>query len=179
MEADWEVEVGGDAPVIDALWAGFIDLLRSPERIGEIAESAKFPALAKLLLSLNGAEGPLWTAKCDLWEPKPNELVCYVDLLPRAGLVFSQWEEAEAFCRSWVARLDCAPLPAFDSNARVDLVVRDAVAGEVQGFGITAYLSADASASGPDRSLADAALTELLDFFFATIPPLATPGTPQ
>ena len=49
MEADWEVEVGGGAPVIDALWAGFVDLRRQPERIEEIAEAGKFPALAPLL----------------------------------------------------------------------------------------------------------------------------------
>jgi hypothetical protein len=30
MEADWEFEVGGDAPVIDALWPGFVDLRLSP-----------------------------------------------------------------------------------------------------------------------------------------------------
>ena len=26
MEADWEVEVGGGAPVIEAFWPGFVDL---------------------------------------------------------------------------------------------------------------------------------------------------------
>ena len=26
MEADWEFEVGGEAPVIEASWEGFIDL---------------------------------------------------------------------------------------------------------------------------------------------------------
>jgi hypothetical protein len=31
LEADWEFEVGGDAPVIDALWPGFVDL-RLPSR---------------------------------------------------------------------------------------------------------------------------------------------------
>ena len=31
MEADWEFEVGGDAPVIEALWAGFVDLRSQPD----------------------------------------------------------------------------------------------------------------------------------------------------
>ncbi len=42
MEVDWEVEVGGGAPVIEALWMGFVDLRRNPERLGEIAEAANF-----------------------------------------------------------------------------------------------------------------------------------------
>ena len=44
MEADWEVEVGGGSPVIEALWPGFVDLRLYPERIGEIQEAAGFPA---------------------------------------------------------------------------------------------------------------------------------------
>jgi hypothetical protein len=88
MEADWEVEIGPDAPVIDALWTGFIDLKRTPERMGEIDETRKFPALAEVLLHLNRSESNLslsadsgmdsllddvacgsqvWSSKCDLW----------------------------------------------------------------------------------------------------------------
>ena len=36
MEADWEVEIGGGAPVIDALWPGFVDL-RAARARGRIA----------------------------------------------------------------------------------------------------------------------------------------------
>ncbi len=47
MEADWEVEIGGEdgdsAPIIDALWPGFIDLRRFPDRVAEITEAAGFP----------------------------------------------------------------------------------------------------------------------------------------
>src|ERR1700678_2555775 len=88
MEADWEVEIGSGAPVIDALWSGFIDLRRAPERIGEIDEARKFPALSEVLLHLNRPESSLglsadsnvdsmlddvacrsqvWSSKCDLW----------------------------------------------------------------------------------------------------------------
>jgi len=45
MEADWEVEVGGGSPVIEALWPGFVDLRLYPERIGEIQEAAGFRRL--------------------------------------------------------------------------------------------------------------------------------------
>jgi hypothetical protein len=163
MEADWEVEVGGGAPVIEALWAGFVDLRHSPERIAEIAEVAAFPALAGMLLALNAPGSPVWTAKCDLWEPEavasagPNSpasaaLACYVDVLPLEGRVFAQWQQAEAFCREWVARLALIALP----ECRVDLVIRQAIAGPAEGFGITAYLSAEGR--GRDRSAVSAAL---------------------
>lgn len=192
MEIDWEVEVGGGAPVIDALWPGFVDLRRSPERLGEIAEAAAFPALADLLLALNGPASPLWTAKCDLWEPDPAEvaipewtspvavsdaavqpaaLACYVDLLPVGGRVFAQWTQAEQFCRDWVALLEPSALP----NCRVDLTVRQAIAGEAEGFGVTAYLSG----TGKDRSTAAEALSAALAAFAGSIPPSAAPATPS
>ena len=41
MEADWEVEVGGGAPVIEADWPGFVDLRGEPERVNEMEEVAK------------------------------------------------------------------------------------------------------------------------------------------
>jgi hypothetical protein len=168
MEADWEVEVGGGAPVIEALWPGFVDLRRNPERIGEIQEAAAFPALAGLLRSLNGAGSPVWTAKCDLWEPEANELACYVDLLPVAGVVFAQWEQAEAFCRELAARLAPVPLP----ECRVDLVVRQAIAGDTEGFGVTATLSA----TGEDQAGAAEVLTAVLVAFAGAVPPAAAAG---
>jgi hypothetical protein len=167
MEADWEVEVGGGAPVIDALWPGFVDLRLHPERIVEIQEAAASPALAELLLALNGAGSPLWTAKCDLWEPEPNELACYVDLLPVANTVFARWEQAEVFCREIVARLAPVSLP----ECRADFMVRQAIAGEAEGFGVTATLSA----TGRDRSGAAATLAAALVAFAGAIPRIATP----
>ena len=41
MEADWEFEVGGDAPVIEACWEGFIDLRKTPERARQLPEAAR------------------------------------------------------------------------------------------------------------------------------------------
>jgi len=188
MEADWEVEVGGGAPVIDALWPGFVDLRRFPERMGEIAETADFPPLAALLLALNAAGSPVWTAKCDVWEPEadalaasdgasgkaPVALACYVDMLPRQGTVFAQWEQAEAFCKEWVARL-ARPLQRLEPlpESRVDLIVRQALAGQAEGFGVTAYLSA----AGGDRAMASEALAAALVAFANAIPPAALPET--
>jgi hypothetical protein len=178
MEADWEVEIGGGAPVIEALWPGFVDLRRSPERLVEIAEAVSFPALADLLLALNAASSPFWTAKCDLWKPAAEEktladpagangiapatLACYVDLLPWEGLVFAQWKEAEALCREWVTRLAAVDIP----NGRAELVIRQAIAGAGEGFGVTAYLSA----AGPDHSSAAITLGAAMTALAGTVP---------
>src|SRR5580658_1022540 len=98
MEADWEFEVGGDGPVIEACWAGFVDLRRMPERACDLPESALLPGLAMVLQRLNSEASPFWTSKCDFWpmleagEFAPDELdappgcaahamSCYIDLL--------------------------------------------------------------------------------------------------
>ena len=179
-----------EAPIIDARWPGLVDLRRQPERIEEIQEAAAFPPLATLLKALNAANSPLWTAKCDLWEPEVAELAglasasspvsaglfpqmalaCYVDLLPLAGEVFAQPWQAEAYCREWVSRLAPIRLP----DCRVDLVIRQAVAGEAEGFGVTAYLSA----LGRERSAAAEALAAALAAFADTIPAFAVSATP-
>lgn len=185
MEADWEIEVGGGAPVIEALWPGFVDLRHHPELLAEIAEAAAFPPLAGLLRILNAAGSPLWTTKCDVWEPEPTgiagpnlaisntldeaALACYVDLLPRADQVFAQWQQAEAFCRECVARLAPLPLP----DCRVELIVRQAIAGSAEGFGITAYISG----GGRDRAAATQALAAAMAAFADSIPLAAPPAT--
>ena len=179
--------MGGGAPVIEALWPGFVDLREQPERVAEIAEAAAFPPLAGLLRALNAADSLMWTAKCDVWEPgltatgtavsasfadskvEQPTLACYVDLLPRAGQVFAQWQEAEAFCRECVARLE--PIALLDCH--VELIVRQAIAGAADGFGVTAYCSA----AGPNRAAASEALTAVLAAFADSIPPAASPAT--
>ena len=98
MEADWEIEIGGHAPVIDACWEGFVDLRHAPGRAAELSEARDLPALADALARLNGPSSPLWTSKCDVWRPEsfdPDELdapgrtgenaiACYIDLLPHS-----------------------------------------------------------------------------------------------
>jgi|SRR5579859_2847933 len=170
MNADWEVEIGGDAPVIEALWPGFIDLRAHPERVSEIAETAVFPPLAVLLKSLNAPDSTLWTSKCDVWEPDPAAIALYVDILPCEGSVFAQRQQAEAFCRELVGRL--AGLGTHDCS--VDLVIRQAIAGEAVGFGITAYLSA----SGSDRSQAASLLATSLAGFSDALPRVSPPAKP-
>jgi len=150
VDADWEVEIGGGAPVIEALGPGWIDLRNHPECIDEISEVAALPALGALLLALNGKDSQVWTSKCDVWAPAPETLACYVDLLPVEGIVFAQWQQAKAYCRECVGRMAGIELP----NCSVELVVRAAIAGEAEGFGITAYLSSKDAGLGAASALA-------------------------
>lgn len=107
LEVDWEFEVGGNAPVIDALWPGFVDLRWTPQSAPDhvslvltLPETAQLPRLAATLKKLNAEHSPVWTSKCDFWpalqadEFDPDELDapagsfahavgCYIDLLPR------------------------------------------------------------------------------------------------
>lgn len=152
MEADWEVEIGPDAPFIDGAWSGFVDLRSSPSSIGSIQEASGIPGMAATLLLLNTFDSPVWTAKCDVWDAALVDLdemdaqagdaqaalACYIDLLAREG----NWDgldAAERFSRSLVQRLRSAVLPC----CRIDLVIRRAfVTAERQAFGITVYVTA-------------------------------------
>ena len=182
MESDWEVEFGPDAPVIEALWPGFIDLRRTPERIEEIEEARRFPMLRQALLRVNGtdssvgiakAESNLWTAKCDVWVPEecdPDEmdatlaesacgLACYIDLLPREALVFAGLDEAEQPARSTVSRLRRAACRC----CRADLVIRRAFAGNLEGMGITAYIAACGANEDAVRNAFSAAIATVAE----------------
>jgi hypothetical protein len=156
MEADWEIEIGPDAPVIDAAWAGYIDLRSAPERVNEIGETAQFPALANLLLRLNSPASAFWTAKCDVWpveEVDPDEMdanlqdaasavACYIDLIPIEAHATSL-EAIVEWCRRLCLDLRSKPL----RQSRVDPIVRRAfVEADVEALGITMYVSACGSA---------------------------------
>ena len=171
MEADWEVEIGGDAPVIDVDWPGFVDLRAFPEKVGELVEAACFPALASLLQSLNSSGSPVWTSKCDVWRTETDTPACYVDLLPRDENIFNSWNRVETLCRDWISRL-ISPEQAHgvqsgvhpvvlvsgdsESEAAITLVIRRAITRRARGFGITAYMSA--GAQNPSQQALEAAM---------------------
>jgi hypothetical protein len=181
MEVDWEIEIGPHAPVIEALWTGFVDLRKTPSRAYKIDEGRRSHALAQALIRLNqsgqqsaGASDPdVWTAKCDLWETDPCDpdelnatadestiaLACYIDLLPRLGSVFAEVPQAEAWARRAVERLRQLELRC----SRADLVIRQAFAGEREGFGVTAYITACGSDKAAAKHALDAALTAFAD----------------
>jgi hypothetical protein len=154
LEADWEVEIGRDAVVIDAAWPRFVDLRLHPERVAEIEECGDFPALAQALKCLNSESSPVWTSKCDQWvvddfaEFDRDEFAaadvdicaaaCYIDLLARQPSAWGDAETAAGFCRGVVKQLREISLPV----ARVELVVRSAfLSAEEQAIGITAYVT--------------------------------------
>ena len=151
MEADWEFELGGDAPIIEAYWSGFVDLRSQPERVSELIECRELPALADALARLNGAESPVWTSKTDVFilgridpdemDAKAEEAIegaaCYIDLVLRNP----NWDSpaaAEQGCKSLCAKLRSINLRC----CRADIVVRTVLVGAKNGLGATAYLSA-------------------------------------
>ncbi len=152
MEADWEIEIADGAPVIDGAWEGFHDLRTDPSRVAEIAEAAKFPALAQALVRLNAEPSPVWTAKCDVWsvevfdqdemnadrETAKSALGCYVDLLPSDTQAFSTIDS----CVSWCERL-CLILRSLPHRqCRLDAIVRRAfLTPGCMGLGITIYFT--------------------------------------
>ena len=153
MEADWEVEIGDEAPFIDACWDGFVDLRINPSRVGEIAETLQLAGLAEALVRLNAIPSPVWTSKCDVWrveEFDPRELdaeqgseFCavgaYIDLLPRSDRQWTFLAMAERSCKYLCKALAGIPL----RNCRADFVVRRAlIIPPVTDLGITAYLTA-------------------------------------
>ena len=169
MEADWEVEIGGGANVIEPYWAGFVDLRRMPEAAAQLPEARMLPGLAQVLVQLNAEDSPVWTAKCDVWEMDgldPLELdaehaedlsgvACYVDLLPREETKWSAHADAVEWCRLVCGRLHAIVL----RGCRVDLTVRAAeFAKKRTGFAVTAY----ACAAGIDRTAAQRRLVETL-----------------
>jgi hypothetical protein len=174
MECDWEVEIAPDAPVIDAAWDGHVDLRRTPGRIKEICETAQFPALHDALIQLNSPASPVWTVKCDVWIPESFDademdadpetaisgLACYIDLIPIDNRTCSTLDAVVDWCRCLTLNLRTRP----SRQCRVDAIVRRAcTATNVEGLGVTAYVSA-CGASPRDASRAlSVALATLAD----------------
>jgi hypothetical protein len=151
LQADWEFELGEDAPLIDAHWPGFVDLRRQPEHVDQIAEASQFSGLADVLVALNDARSPVWSSKCDVWDvgdfdvyelDAPPELVttavaCYIDLLAKNERAWATPELAERACRAICDKLSAVPL----RGCRADLVIRTArISADNYTLGLTVYL---------------------------------------
>jgi hypothetical protein len=118
MQADFAVEIGGDAPALELPWASddgalrFLDLHARPELLLEIEEARRFRELGEFLATVNTPGSALATAKCDVWathELTEEEatfgaslkLASYVDLVftHAARASFAHHEEfARALC---------------------------------------------------------------------------------
>ena len=156
MEADWEFEVGGEGPVIEAHWPGFVDLRLNPAHAIQLPEAAGFPELAVALGKLNANVSPVWTSKCGVWTLSDPEMFdpdefdaakgstahtngCYIDLLPKS---IEQWPSPDmvADCgKAWCKQFRGVP----QRCCRVDLIIRRAFITSGQfDLGVTAYLTA-------------------------------------
>ena len=178
MEADWEFEVGGGAPVIEAWWPGLVDLRSSPASVVEIPEAVELPTLGDALIRLNAASSPLWTSKCGLWtnegaeqfdadefdapprRQRPTLHGCYIDLLTRSEEHWASADAIEATCRLWSAGLRGLKL----RSCRVDLVIRRAFTPpERMHLAVTAYLTGSGFTAGEALAALEAALTAFAD----------------
>jgi len=172
-------EAGIAAPVIEACWAGFVDLQSQPELAWHLPEAAQFPALAEALVELNCADSPVWSAKCDYWpqlergEFDPDEMDappgrtayamgCYIDLLPKNSQQWASAAMAETAGKGVCSLLRAVPL----QYCRADLVIRRAfIAPELIGFGVTAYVTACGESLAEAAKTLQAALAALTDAF--------------
>jgi hypothetical protein len=172
MEADWEFEIGGGAPVIDAHWPGFVDLGKNPERARDFAEAQQLPGLADVLAYLNASNSRVWTCKTDVFDPgdvDPDELdaatdeathalCCYIDLLPRGDGQWSSSPQVEGDCKRVCRGLSARSLRC----CRVDLVIRLAhTISNSNDLGVTAYMTA----CGRNEINAKSRLTECVAIF--------------
>jgi hypothetical protein len=181
MEADWEIEIAADAPVIDALWSGFLDLRINPDAVAALEEVQRLSALGNTLLHINGSipgqsqrrTNLFWTSKCDLWIPEWIDhdemeaseaesafaLACYIDLIPQDNGLFASLPELESKARQIIPSLRTKPVYC----SRIDLILRQAIAGDRHGYGITAYITACGPAHAAVEQTIEAALRALVE----------------
>jgi hypothetical protein len=178
MEADWEIEIAPDAPVIDAAWEGYVDLRQAPVHIVEIREADQLRTLADTLIRLNSPSSPVWTVKCDVWpvdgfdpdeldaDPKQaaQALGCYIDLIPVCAEIPSPLDAIVDWCRQLCLRLRSRPL----RQSRVDTIVRRAlITSDTVRLGITAYVTACGSSAQEAEEVLSSALDVLADSVLA------------
>jgi hypothetical protein len=184
MEADWEIEIGPHAPVIDVDWADRIDLVREPHRVLGLPEVKLLPLLAPSLIQFN-AKGAGWsTSKCDVWDVEqfdrdelnaPLEaavaMACYIDIVPDERERVSL-ERTVDLCRRLCTRLHEVRITC----CRVDFVIRRAVracpadAADAS-VAITVYVTACGKTRPAVETILGESAVALADAVFA----LATP----
>jgi len=73
VDAEWSVLSGADDPMVTIPWrdegglAEFLALSDNPALIERIAEAAAWPEMRAMLVTLNQANSPVMTSKCDIW----------------------------------------------------------------------------------------------------------------
>lgn len=162
MEVDWEIEIGRDAPIIEAHWNGFVDLRAHPERVSELSECCALPELANALVRLNGPASPVWTTKTDVFTPDPIDpdemnasldeslcaIACYVDIVQRDARSWDSLPKAERDCEALCSGLRTSALRC----CRTDIIVRKALVGSADSLGATVYFTACGSTVAEAKS---------------------------
>ena len=136
MQAEFSVELGGDAPALEIPWRSadpevrYYDLKTHPELAQRIPEAQAYPELGLFLVRINAAGFPLATAKCDAWSSTEvdseeeifgdRKFVSYVDLVFVDEGDRCSFEKHEAFAKELCRLLSHAP----EIAATVELVIR-------------------------------------------------------
>jgi hypothetical protein len=136
MQADFSVELGGNAPALEIPWNSndpnvrYYDVKNHPELVQQIPEAVAYPELGSFLSRINAPGFPLASAKCDVWlsrEVAPEEeifgdrkFVSYIDLVFVDEADRSSLEKHEAFAKELCRLLGHAP----EIAATVELVIR-------------------------------------------------------
>ncbi len=136
MLAEFDVEIGGDAPTLAVPWSSgdgsssFVDLSENLALIDQIPET-RDSAWREALLQLNAPASHYMTAKCDLWttqELSGEEEIfearwkhgSYLDLLRRELEERREFAPCELAMRRWVRELRSLE----PDNASVAIVLR-------------------------------------------------------
>ena len=157
MEADFNIELGREDPVLDFPWSdpdnkcAYYDLRRHPEQVSQIEEARAFPEIAEILRALNSAPSMVESAKCDVWTTEqltPEEEVfgasckcaSYVDLVFSAADPRSSFPFHELFARRVVELLRKAPETPSSAEACVRRCFFHGNA-DTEGFYLTLYVT--------------------------------------
>jgi hypothetical protein len=188
MLAEWSVECSAEDPILVVPWkdpggnTAFVDLRANPYDFDAIPEAEQHPPLMQALRALNAARSPVFTAKCDAWPLRDEELEhlrldldfvpaeapagfgSYIDLIWRERSVFTSFPQNEQMLRRLVRLAAPLDYPA----AALDCVLRPALidlGGPQEGYAISLY----AKALGADEEAALKAWGAALDAVVALV----------
>jgi hypothetical protein len=168
MLSEWSAECSADDPVLVVPWSDpsdstgnrrFIDLRENPYDLDHLPEAEHHPPLMHALRALNAARSPVFTAKCDAWPLKAEELEAlqvdldvgadeapagfgsYIDILWRERSIFASFHLQEQMLH----RLTRHGAPLDHPYAMLDCILRPAMvdlAGPQEGFAVSLYVKA-------------------------------------
>jgi hypothetical protein len=143
--------------------SGFVDLRANPRDFDAVAEAEQHPPLMQALRALNATRSPFFTAKCDAWPMKGEELehlqlnldarladtpagpyfgfASYIDLVWRERSLFPSFHRQEQMLR----RLTRLAAPLDRPAAMLECVLRPALLdleGPREGYAVSLYVKA-------------------------------------